>query len=198
MSIWLSQYLSTIYWKHIAFCFGGKFTPDDITDYSLTKAIELNFDLNSFRCEKEDFNQYFHSIAPKDHNDNIGKLWLFTIGKRKKIVVGFVTLAMSQLSKLEHEKLCDMTTHKHIPALLLGQMVRHEDYKGKGLGPLMRDWVIAQALDYSKNIGCRLIILESVHDKVKMYEEWGFIPIVKSKNKRNTTTMFADLAWHGQ
>jgi hypothetical protein len=172
-----------------------QFEPDDIDVYSLTKAIELKLDLARFRCEKNEFNDYFHNTALKDHNGNLGRVWIFTTGKRKKRVIGFVTVAMSQLSKQEHKKLSDMTHHKHVPALLLGQMVRDIDFHGRGLGSLMKDWVIARAIDHSKHIGCRLVILHSVDDKIDTYKKWGFVQVDSKKNKN---TMFVDLSWHGQ
>jgi hypothetical protein len=55
--------------------------------------------------------------------------------------------------------------------------------------------VIARAIDHSKHIGCRLVILHSVDDKIDTYKKWGFVQVDSKKNKN---TMFVDLSWHGQ
>ncbi|MFY9967262.1 MAG: hypothetical protein WAK50_16140 [Nitrososphaeraceae archaeon] len=96
---------------------------------------------------------------------------------------GYITLAMSQLSKDQHVKLKAMTSHSHLPALLLGQMARDIDYEGRGLGRLMKDWAISQALRFSVDIGCRLVILDSEEDKVNMYKRWEFLLTKPKKNK---------------
>jgi GNAT superfamily N-acetyltransferase len=87
-----------------------------------------------------------------------------------------------------------MTGHGYIPGLLLGQMARDVQYKGKGLGEIMISWVINEAINISKRIGCRLIILQSEKDKVKTYEEFGFLKIPDSKRKQDM--MFYDLSWY--
>lgn len=63
---------------------------------------------------------------------------------------------MSQLSRSFYRYFSSMTTHTNVPALLIGEMARHVDYKGRGIGILIRDWVINKALEVSNSIGCRL------------------------------------------
>ena len=105
---------------------------------------------------------------------------------------------MSYLGVRGHVKLSGITTYSHIPALLLGQMARDSEYEGRGLGKLMHDWVIIKALEFGEQVGCRLVMLDSVPDKVDMYRNWGFVTIdLKDDKKRENKTMFVDLAWHG-
>lgn len=150
-----------------------------------------SFDITKFQCENKKYEKYLKETASNDHSNNIGKVWLFI---RRKEVVAYVTIAMSQLHKSEHKKLGKMTGHGYIPGLLLGQMARDIRYKGKGLGKIMTAWVIKEAIIISKRIGCRLIILQSEEDKVKTYEEFGFLKIPDSKRKKNM--MFYDLSWY--
>jgi predicted GNAT family N-acyltransferase len=103
-------------------------------------------------------------------------------------VVGYLTLAMSKLSKNFHKDFGTMTT-QNVPALLIGGMARHVEYKGRGVGILMRDYAINKAFKLSDQIGCRLLALESVQDKIDLYAKWGFSPI--ESEYRNT--MFIDL-----
>ena len=153
------------------------------------------FDFSDFDCGKKQYNDYLLKTAHSDHKNNIGKVWLF-IHKRTRKVVSYVTLAMSQLHKSEHKKLGELTTHGYIPGLLLGQMARDNEFRGMKTGELMINWVIAQAIELSKRIGCRLIILQSDDDQVQMYETHGFLLIPNSKKKRNM--MFYDLSWYKQ
>jgi hypothetical protein len=80
---------------------------------------------------------YLLSTAQKDENENIGEIFLFVY---KKKIVGFITLAMSQLVRFEHKRLSNLTTIRHcVPGLLVGHIARHIEYKGKGIGTIMRD-----------------------------------------------------------
>jgi predicted GNAT family N-acyltransferase len=150
-----------------------------------------SFDTSKFQCGVKKYDNYLKDTAISDHNNNIGKIWLFV---QHAEVIGYVSIAMSQLHKSEHKKLGKMTGHGYIPGLLLGQMARDIRYKGKGLGEIMIGWVINEAINISKRIGCRLIILQSERDMVKRYEEYGFLKIPDSKKKRDM--MFYDLSWY--
>lgn len=165
----------------------NRLTFSDVEVYLLTKALELSINICDFKCERQEFNDYLYNTANKDHMNNAGKVWLFTTHEKKPI--GFVTLAMSQLSKSFDPYFSSMTTHTNVPALLIGEMARHIDYKGRGIGILVRDWVINKALEVSQEIGCRLIILQAVEDKIELYSKWGF----KQIEQEYRNTMFIDI-----
>jgi hypothetical protein len=142
---------------------------EDVTIHSLSKGINLT----GFRNEKKKFQDYLCKEAIHDHEKNIGHVFLFMHRKDNKIV-GYVTLAMSHIPKEGHMKLKGMTRYANVPALLLGQMARDLHYTRSGVGRIMIDWVISHAGDLSKGVGCRLIILNSVKDKIGWYTENGF------------------------
>lgn len=162
-------------------------TSADIEVYSLSKALDLSIDLRQFKCENEEFNDYLYYTAYEDDKRKIGKVWLFTTHEKKPI--GFATLAMSQISKHFDKYFVSMTAQTNIPALIIGQMARHVDYKGRGVGILMRDWILNKTLRISENIGCRLTILQAVEAKIELYKGWGF----KSIEEEYRNTMFIDL-----
>jgi hypothetical protein len=82
------------------------------------------------------------------------------------MVVGYVTLAMSQLAKTYHLKLGRMTHRNYVPGILIGEMARHIDYKGRGIGDMMINWVVSKTRNLSKEVGCKIIIVEAEEDKI--------------------------------
>lgn len=152
------------------------------------KPLKDSFVITDFKCGKDQFDEYIKKTAHEDQRNNVGRVWLFYYNGK---MIGYVTLAMSQLHKTEHSLLGNISSHGYIPGLLLGQMARHEDFKGRGIGDIMKDWVILQGVELSKKIGCRLIILQSDEDKVERYKEWSFVLIPASRRKKNM--MFYDL-----
>jgi GNAT superfamily N-acetyltransferase len=169
----------------------------DLRAYSLQQAIKESIVLSNFECEEEFFTKYLRDEACLDDRDNIGRVIIFTTLQQD--LVGFVTVAMSEIRRLQHKRLQTITTiHSYVPGLLLGHMARHIKYKRKGVGILMRDWVINHALELSKSVGCRLVILQAFNERVaKIYEEWGFVR-VDDFDETGRHKMFVDLAWRGK
>lgn len=163
---------------------------NEIKVYPLHKLPNFENKILNFKCGKQKYDTYIKNIAIDDHKKNVGKVWLFYHMKDHK-VIGYVTLAMSQLHKTEHKKLGNLTSHGYVPGLLLGQMARDLCYKEKNAGPIMINWTKNQGIELRKSIGCRLIILQSEPDKMKFYEAQDFISIPASKKKENM--MFYDL-----
>jgi hypothetical protein len=168
-------------------------THSDIQVYSQSRALENSINFSDFRCENDQLTNYLLNTAQKDENENIGKIFLFVYNKK---VIGFITLAMSQLGRFEHQRLSNLTTTRdYVPGLLVGHIARHIKYKGKGIGTIMRDWIIKQALFLAKYTGCRIIILQAFDDNiVEIYKKWGFIS-VNDFEESGRRKMFIDLAW---
>ena len=156
----------------------------DIKVYNLVKASNESIELSEFKCEKQYFADYLNLYAREDDYNGIGKVWLFV--NSDNMVVGYVTLAMSQLSKSYHLNLGRMTHRNYVPGILIGEMARHIDYKGKGIGNMMINWVVSKARNLSKEVGCKIVIVEAEEDKIDAYKKWGFEPIENFEEKRNT------------
>ena len=77
-----------------------RLTLSDVEIYSLPRALEASIDLHDFKCEKENFAEYLYLMAPEDDRNNVGKFWIFTT--HQKSIMGYVTLAMSQLGHIGH------------------------------------------------------------------------------------------------
>jgi hypothetical protein len=160
-----------------------KLSDQDIRVYNLARAINESIELSDFKCEKEYFADYLRLYSKDDDRKGIGKVWLFVNGNDK--VVGYVTLAMSQLSKSQHLNLGRMTPRNYVPGILIGEMARHIDYKGRELGKIMINWVVSKARNLSKEVACKIIIVEAEEDKIVVYKRWGFEPIENFEEKRN-------------
>ena len=90
------------------------------------------------------------------------------------------------MSRSLHHELGKLTTHNYVPAILISETAGHIEYAGRGVGRLMLDWVVSMALDLSQYVACRLVIVESLEDKVDLYKHWGFQPIGNFQERRNT------------
>ncbi|MGI0061214.1 MAG: GNAT family N-acetyltransferase [Nitrosotalea sp.] len=145
------------------------------------------FDLNKFSCDKKSFDEYIKNDAFKDQEEQVGQTWLFVYKKSK--VIGYVTIAMGDLNKTQHDKLRKLP-HTNIPGVLLGQIATHTDYQNLGVGRWMIDWVITKSLELSKTLGCRVLLLDAESEVVDWYVKKLHFVHITSKGKN---VMFYDL-----
>ena len=81
---------------------------------------------------------------------------------------------------------------RNVPSLLLGQMARDSDLKGKGVGKIMADFALKKAYELAQEVGCRFIV-DSERDKESRYRLYGFESIPPKRAKAKTVLMFFDL-----
>ena len=158
---------------------------DKVTAYKLCLGL---FDIDQFKCSKKKYEDYIRVEAYEDQCKSIAQTWVFVYDQ--KHVVGFVTIAMGDLNKTQHEKL-KAFPHVNVPGLLIGRLATHKNFENQGVGQKMVDWVFAKAISYSHDIGCRILYLNPEKGVEGWYaKKMRFIHIKKS-GKLNI--MFHDL-----
>jgi hypothetical protein len=65
-------------------------------------------------------------------------------------------------------------------------MARHIDYKDRGLGNIMINWIVSRARNLSKEVARKIVMVEAKEDKIDIYKQWGFKAIENFEEKRNT------------
>ena len=157
---------------------------DNVEVYKLTKNL---FDIDNFECSNSIYENYIKDEAYKDQANAIAQTWVFVNDKN---VIGYVSIAMGDLNKTQHEKL-RVFPHTNVPGLLLGRLATNKKYEGKGVGRKMVDWVFAEAISYAENIGCRIVYLNPEEGVVTWYSEKLHFAHIPKKN--NQDIMFYDL-----
>jgi len=146
------------------------------------------FDIESFQCSNLIYEDYIKSEAYEDQASSIAQTWIFVYNNQN--VIGYVSIAMGDLNKTQHEKL-EQFPHTNVPGLLLGRLATHKDFEGLGIGRKMVDWVFSEAIKYSKDVGCRILYLNPEKGIETWYSEKMQFAHIKKKN--NQDVMFYDL-----
>ena len=141
--------------------------------------------LAEFKCSNPDFEAYLCVEAHNDAIEQVGKTWVFTLGKT---IVGFVTIAMDHVEQEMHKDL-DLGTYGDVPALLIGHLATHRDYERNGIGSHMVAWAINKALELSGIIGCRVVILNAEKNAIGFYKKLNFTHVPHDGGD----TMFIDI-----
>jgi GNAT superfamily N-acetyltransferase len=145
-----------------------------------------------FQCEKEGFSDFVTDAAEaeKFQKENLGVTYGFW---KEETPIGYVTLAMASLQRKElPSERKENKPYRHVPSLLIGQMARDERHRGRGVGKIMVDFVIATANALGKDAGCRFVIVDAERDQVGRYEGFGFEALPADAGDR-TVLMFFDL-----
>ena len=148
------------------------------------KILETSDDLSSFDCSKDDtmgLNEFIHEEALQYQKEKLGITYLFF---HENNVVGFVTLAMSQIEVKETPpRLPFPVTIKYYPALKIGRLAVDNKYREKNVGTNICLWSLYFAEDLSKGIGCRFVVVLTQGKTINFYEKCDFEIVPKYKNK---------------
>jgi predicted GNAT family N-acyltransferase len=155
------------------------------------KAEELRFEilnerhnLSQFDCSKDDetgLNEFIHDEALQFQKENLGVTYLFF---HNNVIVGFATLAMSQIEiKQTKIKPPFETSIRDYPALMIGRLATDNSYRGRHVGLSISLWCVSKAKQLSKEVGCRLIIILTNDKKANFYGNCGFEMIPKYERK---------------
>jgi len=113
--------------------------------------------------------------------ENLGVTHLFLYNNQ---IVGFATLVMSQIeAKLAPYLFPVKIEIKYYPALLIGRLATHNDYRGRNVGKNICLWCVETAKQLSKTIGCRLVIVLTGGKPVLFYKKVGFEIFPKCEKK---------------
>lgn len=164
-----------------------KISPDELS----YKRLEQTDNLSTFDCSKDDamgLNEFIHEEAKQYQKERLGVTYLFHY---KKQIVGFATLAMSQIEiKYAKRILPFPTTIKHYPALLIGRLATHNEFRRKEVGKNICLWVISLARKLSKMVGCRLVIVLTQGKPVEFYKKKCNFKVFPRFEKKTRKWMF--------
>jgi len=162
---------------------------DKITNELFTKE---NYD-PSFTCDNGDemgLNEFYHKEAFEYQDERLGITHQFRYLGR---VVGFVTLAMTDIERVKIPEEDQLFLHQKVyPALLIGRLASHNDCRDRGVRTYLCRWCIGFAIKTSLNVGCRYVALETIEKRVEWYQGRGFkiLERVQHEGKPDTFWMY--------
>lgn len=154
--------------------------PDELTE----KILEESDDLTVFDCSRDDpmkLDEFIHSEALQYQKERLGVTHLFLHDGQ---VVGFATLAMSEIEIKEAPHLLPFRTKiKDYPALQIGRLAVSNDYRDRHIGRIICLRCLEIAKRFSKELGCKLVLVFTEGKPVEFYRKCGFTVISKYEKK---------------
>ncbi len=166
-------------------------------DFSQVKAIRLSrlYDLSKFDCGDQDINDFLKQDAYIYQENKLATTTIFVYNEE---VIGFFSTAADSIKLKLREREGHHMQEKPIqefPAIKIARIGRDIRYNKHGIGTNILKWAIGYILNCSEMIAVRFITVDAYPDKVKWYEQFGFVRNLDDKYTRrdNHVSMRYDL-----
>jgi GNAT superfamily N-acetyltransferase len=166
-------------------------------------ALSPDYPIKDFDCGNKDLNEFLIEDA-KDHiKELMATTYLF---EYKNETVAFFSLSNDRLchedkiasnSGLKKVKnlLPEQKRYKSLPAVKIGRLGVHKNYKGMGIGTQMLLF-LKYWFTHGNKTGCRFLTIDAYNENhiVLFYKKNGFEVLSAKDEKEKTRLMYYDLA----
>ncbi|MBR1608952.1 MAG: GNAT family N-acetyltransferase [Kiritimatiellae bacterium] len=166
------------------------------------RRLEADDTVVQFDCGDEDLNDFLLSDAPLYRRVRLATTYVLEDGANGRIMAYF-SLAHDRVS------LTDFPSHsaynrfrkrffaqgkmfKSYPALKICRLATDCRFRGKGIGAMLVNMIIASYRNDSK-AGCRFITVDAYANALDFYYKQGFAPLSKEDEGADTRMLFFDL-----
>ena len=152
---------------------------------------ELSFSLlteehiiKTFDCEDEDLNDFLFKEAIPYQKQMLATTFIVENSER---TLGFYSL-LNDSMQIKEELFSSKSQY-----LKIGRLGVDKTYKGKGLGRILLEGIIANCIALNKKQACRLITVDAYRQAFPFYERFGFQYISNNDENEEVRQMFLDL-----
>ena len=124
----------------------------------------------NFKCRNPEFAEYLDIDVTYDQQQRMGQLYWATYNGE---AVGYMMLALGH-AMWELQSDLGIDTYGHIPALVITRLATDERYERQGVGGYMVSYAVDVAGKIAPDVGCRVVLADSVPNAVGFYEKMGF------------------------
>lgn len=152
--------------------------------------------LENFKTDDTELRQFLIEDALGNQEMGLSYTYLWFYEKSHDLVAYITLLADSVRvhgTLLGQSFLDKGVEYKTLPALKVGRLCVHKDYRGRGIGTLTTDFAIKKlvAINENEGVGCRFLIVDAKKDAIHFYKKMDF-QVLKSREK-GTLPMYCDM-----
>lgn len=147
-----------------------------------------------FSCGHPDLDDFFFNEALDYYNQLIGKTYCFVLDDDPHVIVCAFTLSNDSIKteRLPNARVKrlrkNIPREKHMksyPAVLIGRLGVNQEYKRRGIGVELMDFIKGWFIDPFNKTGCRYLVADSYNEKnaLDYYQRNGFEFIFSSKEQ---------------
>ena len=166
--------------------------------------LDESLTLLDFDCLDQDINDFYRNDALSYQRDLRAKTYVLYLEDK---IIAFYSVMNDKIDRVSNsikqgnwqdkfsDKNFETEISKEYPAVKVGRLGVHKDFKGKGIGSFILTYIKASFSDPNNKTGCRFVTLDAYIDKQEFYEKNGFVELIQGNTnpKRETIPMFFDL-----
>lgn len=130
----------------------------------------------NFSCGNKELDDFINTDEVKTYETEMwGKTSLVLMNEK---LVAFFTLANTVI---RNEWIKERVNHRprlrqisQIPALLIGRLAVQKEFQHQGIGSYLLKIIVGKALEMSKTVGIRLVVLTAYPENINWYGDRGF------------------------
>ena len=154
----------------------------------LLKIIDKSDKIDDFDCGDNDINYFLKNLAIPNQYRKLSNTYIFYLEENKRLVAYFSILA-SQLNTGDAR----IYGIDKIPIVLLGRMGVDKNFRGNNIGRAMINIAVKKALEASKLIACRLLLIETSLNMKSYYLEKINLGFEWFKDRKTFSILVLDL-----
>ncbi len=130
-------------------------------------ALKPGHDVSSFDCTREVINKWLKERAKKATESDTART--FVICRGTKLVIGFYALAAGSVEHAGAVGNIRRNAPDPIPVIILAMLGVDKNEQGQGLGPNLLADGMRRALNASRNIGARALLVHALDDEAEAF-----------------------------
>lgn len=150
-----------------------------------------------FDCGNEELNGFFVDDAKRYLQELLAQVYLL---HNHEVTVAYWTYSNDKISYTDinnedkwYQRIAIRGKDlKHYPAVKIGRLGVHKDFKGMGIGRLIIDYTKALFVDNNRT-GCKYITVDAFRESLEFYERNGFSYLSGKDRRSDTRLMYYNL-----
>jgi predicted GNAT family N-acyltransferase len=134
--------------------------------------------IDRFNCGQPELDDYLQRHALSNQSRHLSTTYVALAGDE---VVGFVTIAPSQISSAELTPATRRGLPRYpLPTMTLARLATHVERRGVGLGSQLLRHTLLEASRMATEFGCIGVRVAAKPNAVGFYQQFGFVPLKPS------------------
>ena len=154
----------------------------------LFKIIDKSSKIDDFDCGDDDINYFLKNLAIPNQYRKLSNTYIFCIEEDER-VVAYLSILASQLNTGDAR----IYGIDKIPIVLLGRMGVDKNFRSNNIGRAMINIAVKKALEASKLIACRLLLIETSLNMKSYYLEKINLGFEWFKDRKTFSILVLDL-----
>ncbi|HMK54921.1 MAG TPA: GNAT family N-acetyltransferase [Methanobacteriaceae archaeon] len=150
--------------------------------------LSSDHDLSEFRCSDDDLDEFILLDALPQRKHRLNQTY---ICKYQGEIIAFFTVSADSIKINNEDKKRIGVNYPAFPAIKIGRLGVHEDYKRRNVGSILIMYTVGLAWELGEKVGVRFISVDAYRGIEKFYKKNFFVELAECEDRY--MAMYTDL-----